>query len=587
MKSYFSALRTGDADAIRSHWSQASLDRPGFEIMHLWIGGTIHISEWSGFLEDAQLTYSLRGVRRGNGYHVIEFEWVPGAGASGTTAASHEMRYYVLREDGRWVLGNPVDVLTQGWTRHEADHLVVFCPPEIDIAEHLVEIGALDVRCGELLDMMDLELDRKIEYYKVGSPHQCGEIVCFPPANGYAVIQLTNDTGAPRWFEIALSTSFNNAHEVMHVLASKARMPYVNAAFCEGLAVACGGTTFQTPDMALVKTKSVMGTSAYVPITSLMTMPDAEFLRASYITYQEAGAFVRFLIDEFGIDRVRRFYDETVALGDSNEAALLVFGHSLDNLETMLHDYLEDIELLAVGTAIPDGAREVFVMEDPAGDDLGDGDYTYPTDGRFRRGSFDLREFAVLKDTNRVYFRLRLGMLIAPVVGVTGERFMPGCVIAMKRGDDGQQHLTRTCHGVGFEGGEGFDVKVAAGFGVCVTDSLGKLVSTSGDISQSILKMDSSAIEFSLPISIVGDPDEAWSYFVGVGLVTDRAMDFFGGPVPVLMRGGPLIGGGNFQYGNPAFIDVLLPPDVDQAGLLSAYDPPSHRLAMVPLIKTP
>jgi hypothetical protein len=587
MESYVAALRSGDLSEIRSHWSRDSLERPGFETMHLWVGATIHITQWAEFLEDSRMTYSIRQVRSEDGYHVIEFDWVPEANArEPSQSASHGMRYYVIPEDGDWLLTNPIDVLTRGWNQHEGEHLVVYCPAEIDIAKHLAEIDFVDTQCGKMLDALDLSLERKIEYYKVASPHQCGELVCFPPANGYAAIQLTNDATIPQWFDLVVSTSFDNAHEVMHVLASKAKIPYVSAAFCEGLAVAYGGTTLQTPDLALTKTKTLVGTPAYVPLASLLTMPDADFLRASYVTYQEAGAFVRFLIDTFGIAKVRRLYDEIVATDDVSGAARGICGCAIDTLETMLHAYLEAVEVLDVDTTIPDESQLVFVMADPAGDDRGDGDYTYPSDDRFCEGAFDLREFAVLRDSDRVYFRLGLASLIEPV-GYTsgGERFMPGAVIAMKRGDEAEGHLTRSCHGIEFEEAGGFDLKVAVGFGVCIADSFGKVVSTTGDISERILKKDSSSMEFSVPIATIGEPDGTWSYFVGIGLMSDRAMDFFGGPVPVVMESSTLIGGGNARHGNPAFIDVLLPPNVDQTRLLSAYDAVSGRLASVPMVR--
>ena len=542
MKSYVAALKSGDASEIRKHWSRNSLDRAGFETMHLWVGATIHITQWAEFLEDSRMAYRIRDIRREAGYYVIEFDWVPEATTSEPSqSASHEMRYYVIREDGKWLLGNPIDVVTRGWNKHEGEHLVVYCPAEIDIAKHLAEIDFVDTQCGKMLDALDLRLEEKIEYYKVDSPHRCGELVCFPPANGYAAIQLTNDTDIPPWFDLVVSTSFDNAHEVMHVLASKADIPYVSAAFCEGLAVAYGGTTYQAPDLALVKTKTLMGRPMYVPLTSLLTMPDGDFLRASYVTYQEAGAFVRFLIDTFGIAKVREFYDEIVATDDVCEAARKTYGCPIDTLEARLHAYLAAVEVLDVDTIIPDETQPVFVMEDPAGDDRGDGDYTYPSDDRFCEGAFDLREFAVLRDSSRVYFRLNLTSLIEPISYTDGgEKFLPGGVIAIKTGGEAERYLTRSCHGVEFEEGGGFDVKVAVGFGVCITDSFGKVVSTAGDISEQILKIDSSTMEFSVPIRTIGEPDDTWSYFVGIGLMSDRAMDFFGGPVPVVMDGVPL-----------------------------------------------
>jgi hypothetical protein len=587
MESYVAALKSGDASTIRNHWSRNSLDRPGFETMHLWVGATLHITQWAEFLEDSRMTYRIRQVRSEDDYHVIEFDWVTEVSTSEPLrSASHEMRYYVIREEGNWLLGNPIDVVTRGWNEYQGEHLVVCYPAEIDIGKHLAEINLVDTQCGKMLDALDLRLEGKIEYYKADSPHQCGELVCFPPANGYAAIQLTNDPDIARWFDLVVSTSFDNSHEVMHVLASKADMPYVSAALCEGLAVACGGTTFQAPDLALAKTKTLLGRPAYVPLASLLTMPDADFLRASYITYQEAGAFVRFLIDTFGIAKVRQFYNEIVATDDVSGASWKIYGCPIDTLETMLHAYLEAVEVPDVGTTIPAESQLIFLMRDPAGDDRGDGDYTYPSDDRFCEGAFDLREFAVLRDSNRVYFRLNLTRLIEPVSYTRGgERFLPGGVIAIKKGDEAERHMTKSCHGIQFEEGDGFDIKVAVGFGICITDSFGKVVSTTGDISEQMLNIASSSMEFSVPISTIGEPDDTWSYFVGIGLMSDRAMDFFGGPVPAVMESGTVIGGGNARHGNPAFIDVLLPPNVDQARLLSAYDAASDRLAVVPMVR--
>lgn len=587
MNSYVAALRSGDTSQIRNHWSRTSLERDGFETMHLWVGATIHITQWAEFLEDSRMTYRIRQVRSEDDYHVIEFDWVPPAGTSGPSqSASHEMRYYVIWEEGKWVLGNPIDVLTRDWKRHEVEHLVFYYPAEVDIEMHLDEIHFVDVHCGKMLKALNLKIEQKIEYYKAESPRQCGELVSYPPANGYAAIQLTSDPDVPSWFDLVASTRFDNAHEVMHVLASKAGIPYVSAAFCEGLAVAYGGTTYQAPELAPVKTKTLIDGPAYVPLAVLLTMPDADFLRASYITYQESGAFVRFLIDTFGIARVRDFYNDIVATGDVNGAAQEAYGCPLDSLETLLRAYLDGVESLNVGTTVPAGAQLVFSMEDPAGDDRGDGDYVYPADDRFCKGAFDLRGFTVLKDSSRVYFRLSLGDLIEPVSYTGGgERFVPGGVVAIKKGNRAHRHLKRVCHGIQFKEGDGFDVKLAAGFGVCITDGFGKVITTSGDISDRLLKASDNVMEFSVPMTAIGEPDETWSYFVGIGLMSDRAMDFFGGPLPAVATSNILISGGNAGHGNPAFIDVLLPPDIDQSRLLGAYDGASGRLAVVPMIE--
>ena len=58
---------------------------------------------------------------------------------------------------------------------------------------------------------------------------------------------------------------------------------------------------------------------------------------------------------------------------------------------------------LICATASPLLAQEV-VFKDPKGDDDGPGGYTYPTNAAYKRGSFDLVEFRVRQDGDRLVF---------------------------------------------------------------------------------------------------------------------------------------------------------------------------------------
>jgi hypothetical protein len=576
MRSYVAALRSGDVEEIRRHWSRESLARDGFETMHLWVGGTIHITQWSDFLRDSGTDYEIKGVRSGNGYNVIDFEWVD--------EARHEMHYYVIRDDDEWVLGNPIDVLTREWDRYETEHLVFRYSDHVDINLHMDEIERMDLECRKMLDALEIELDGRIEFFKVVSPEECGKLVCFPPANGYAVVQKSDRPNDPPWFNVAVSTSFNNPHEIMHVLTAIAGIPYVSAAFCEGYAVAFGGTTYQNPEFAMVQARNLMGEPSFIRLKTLLTMEDPDFLRSSYITYQEAGSFVRFAIDRFGIAKLRQVCDELVMgteLGDAFEKS---YGLNVAELEAGWREHLFNLDAFDIGTSVAGGAETVFAMTDPSDDDTGDGDYTYPGEGLFAGGAFDLRAFEVLRDSARVYFRVKMGRVIDPVTYHSGdERFAPGVVIAIKRGETGPHRLQPICHEVEFEQGLGYDIKLSAGFGVSLSDSFGKVFYASGDLSGEMLKRDENTLEFSLPVAMIGEPQSDWRYFVGVGLVSDRTMNFFGGPLPVFKEHTVLISGGDFSHGNPAFIDILLPEETDQEAVLGAYDAARGIRAVVPM----
>ncbi len=96
---------------------------------------------------------------------------------------------------------------------------------------------------------------------------------------------------------------------------------------------------------------------------------------------------------------------------------------------------------------------------------------------------------------------------------------------------------------------------------------------------------ETSTLEFALPVDILGRPTSRWDYFVGTGLMSDRTMIFLhAGPAPVQREARVFIGGGNYDYGNPAFIDILLPPNIDQARILGNYDDPKNKKAVVPMV---
>ena len=93
----------------------------------------------------------------------------------------------------------------------------------------------------------------------------------------------------------------------------------------------------------------------------------------------------------------------------------------------------------------------LFSMADPVGDDVGDGDYAYPN-ARFREGVFDLTRFEVLKDSSDVCFRFRFRNTMEPVAySPGGERFVPGTVIAIRKGAAGDRTLREFTHGVRFD----------------------------------------------------------------------------------------------------------------------------------------
>jgi len=578
MSSYVSTLKSGDTEAIKEYWSNTSLSRKGFDVMHLWIRGLIHISEWRSFLDSTQYTYHMKEFLEEDGYYVIHGEWEKPKTDS-DPAESHPMPFYLVWENNRWLLINPIDVLTKNWDRYETDNMIFAYPKGINIDEHLQEIELLDEKYQSMCKAMNFSIDDKIEYYKAASPEECGRLLTQPPFNGLAAV--TYQDSIP-WFQIAVSITFYNPHEVMHIIALSSGVPYSNPFFSEGLAVAYGGTTFQTAEYAHNFSKNVLDDTNYVPIERLLTMSNRDFLHSSYITYQESGSFVRYLVDVYGIDKLKDFIYNFDLHGDLNAQSMRVYDSSLDDLEEKWKDFLCDIDLPEIGFSISDTAELVFSMTDPENDDQGDGDYKYPSNERYVKGCFDLTKFEVFKEKDRVSFRIGLQKLIEPVSNRPGgAQFIPATVIAINKGDKNKRHLYKHTNEV--ELTDGYDVKINVGFGVNISNSMGKIFISTNDVYHQMTDPKSNTLTFSLPIELVGEPKDEWKYFVGVGLTNEPIFNFCG-LIPVFKSTPGLISGGNYDYSNPAFIDILLPENIDQSAVLSDYDSHKRELATIKMV---
>ncbi len=567
------ALATGDTLQIKRLWTKRAYARDGFWYLPSWRGTRLHVSDWPRFLE--AFTFRITRIEQADHYAAVDIEWVPQSASGDDPPTEHRpMRYYVVAERGRWVLANPIDVLTEGWLSHETDCFVFHYPKGLAKNGYANDMALMDHECARAVEALAIDLGSKIDFYVARTPTECGALLDQPPAHGYAATTYPYRVDGPGGLPVVTSTSFFHPHEVMHVMQVVAGIPGINAAFSEGFAVAFGGGPVFSPLLALAETRHLLDRPEFIPLRQLLTMSDAEFIHQNYITYFEAGAFVTFLTDRFGVNSLKRLAKATHSPAQLPGAIAGTYGQSLEEMEIGWMDYVAALALPIVGHSIPDRALDVFSMADPWGDDVGDGDYSYPNE-RFAPGVFDLTEFEVLKDSARAYFRLTFREMQRPVTyGLSTERFVPGVVIAINKGPLGERQLRQHAHGVRFEAGSGYDVKLSVGTAVSVSDSHGIVDFTSGPLWHEMADTNTKTISFSLPIAFLGEPTDEWEYFVGVGLATNRTMNFlYGGPTPVYPDHPVYISGGNNPEGrNPAFIDILLPEDIDQTAVLRDYD---------------
>lgn len=491
------------------------------------------------------------------------------------------MPFYLINENDKWLLINPIDVLTKNWNRYETDNIVFFYSNEINIDEHLHEVELLDKKYESMCKTMGFSFKDRIEYYKASSPEECGRLLTQPPFNGLAAVTYEDSIS---WFQIAVSTTFYNPHEVMHVISLSSGIPSSIPVFSEGLAVAYGGTSFQTAEYAHNYSKNILENTNYIPLKKLLTMESSEFLRLSYVTYQESGSFIRYLIDVHGLEKLKKFISNFNESGDLDAQSVKVYNVSLDELEDNWKKYLKNIYVPGIGFSIPRKAELVVSMNDPENDDVGDGDYKYPANEKYLNGCFDLTKFEIFQEIDSVYFRIELQKVIEPVSNRPGgTEFIPTLVIAINKGGENERQLYKYTNSI--ELSDGYDLKINVGFGINISNNLGKIFISTSDLYNKMANLGSNTLTFSLPIELIGEPEDDWKYFVGVGLADEPTFNF-SGLIPVFKNISGLISGGNYNYSNPAYIDILLPEKIDQSKMLSNYDSLERKLALIKMISS-
>ena len=584
LNAYLTALSDSDSTAVKPLWNRSSLRRNGFWIIHNLFHPWGAPSDWRTNVQGGK--FEVQAIDREKDHVVLQVLWVP---PESTGYQPRSMRFHVIRENEQWVFINPIDLFTRDWETYDTEHIRFHYPPQLDIGDYLEEIGYAESECTRALQLFGIRLDQRIDFYRAGSDVECGRLMNFGPVHGYAPIPRSVELTAAWDLWFVASSSFINHHELIHLIAGKAGIPDVNPAITEGLACAFAGAFHSTRDFILNDARNQILQSIQFPLEVLLTMDTRTFLRNNFITYSQAGSFIRYLHDRYGMQQLITWCSLPPTNASIITALEATYQQPLAQLEQEWIEYLLAVQMPEIGTTIPAAADPVFSMSDPAGDDTGDGDYAYPARGDYPEGCFDLRKFEVLKDDTRACFRLEFSTLKTPLVlgsQPNAEQFVVGCIIAIQKGDGPERHRQKFCHGIRFAGTDGYDCKVNVGTGVSLTNNFGETIFASPQMVGDLSKYETNVIEFSIPFSLIGEPLEDWKYFVGTCLMSDRVMNFLGEPLRVY-EDPPIplfISGGNYDLGNPPYMDILLPPAVNQSRLLSTYAADESQLPVVPMV---
>ncbi len=575
---YVAAARVGDRTAVGAVWSKVSVEQTGFwESMHLGIGDMGPFSRLGEFINDYDP--AVTSVRHNADHYIVEFDWLLKETAHDASLARRiPMRHYVVYENHEFLLINPLDALARRWHSHRGDIFRFHFPSVLADGSHLMAMDEMESRSREILSWFGDDLDGEIDIYVTPDGAECGELVLYPPAGAYAC--------PPR--NVIVSTTFVIPHELVHILSAHRGLDiFMNAAFAEGIAVGLGGTATSTARFSLIQAANIADSDLYVPLDELLGSGTEAFMANAQVTYHEAGAFLKFLLDTFGLEKLDELYDGAGSSAELVEHIPAVYGTTIGALETRWLSYLDELDLPKLGRGIPGSAEIVFAQSDESGDDNGGGPLVYPSDDRFTRGSFDLTKFEVLTDGDQVYFRLAFRELGRAVFDeASGYTYSPSVLIAVRRGDAFDRHVQRHCEGASFGSDPGWDLRVDVGVGVIVRDSYMRTVFATGDVRDSISNWDKDTLGFSLPVDVTGIPDETWGFFVSTILTHDHGLGFLRSfPQPVTRLGSRFSFGGGRSERNPPHIDILLPSHMDQAAIMDGHGPRRQGPIVVPLLR--
>jgi len=160
-------------------------------------------------------------------------------------------------------------------------------------------------------------------------------------------------------------------------------------------------------------------------------------------------------------------------------------------------------------------AGEVLaVWEDPAGDDTGDGDYTYPTNPAFGEGGeADLLSFSIEKDDGNLILVFEIRNLVDP--WNVGNR-LTMVAVAIDTEDGGDEELRHNAN-VFLEEPSEYQV-FAAGDVVEVIDEESERVDVGATVRTDIA---AGTIRVSVPIASINGASAEWRFTPAVGLQDD------------------------------------------------------------------
>jgi carbohydrate-binding DOMON domain-containing protein len=238
------------------------------------------------------------------------------------------------------------------------------------------------------------------------------------------------------------------------------------------------------------------------------------------------------------------------------------------------------------GTAI---AEVLATWDDPAGDDTGDGDYTYPTHEAFGEGGeADILSFSIEKENGTISFVFGMRNLVDP--WNVGNR-LTIVAVAIDTEDGGDEELRRNANVLLDEPSE-YQIFAAGGV-VEVFDASSERIDVGATVETDI---ENGIIRISVPIESIDGAAEEWLFTPAAGLQDDYGGGGLGDFREVKEVAEEWRGGGGHDLAiNPNVYDIIVPEPRkilglfggskrEQKEILGASDSDTGRLASLPAL---
>jgi hypothetical protein len=255
------------------------------------------------------LISALEGVRSGDvkvtvTETIYHDDWAQMSVQLTTTNDSVKAFYYLMESEGDWRLVSPLFIHTRNWRRHDTRYFTVHFSDASLINKHaLEELDRFVESVGKYFVLSPLEMERleeeKIDYYL------CTEEET-KKLTGFSTPGMTN-----LQFDAIISRHLPHYHEMIHLLMNYAlkELPlYTLPCLQEGIAVCLGGRWGKSPGVIFHIGHFTLAQEIF-HLEDLLTYDGFHrTVNNPDFSYPLSGIFVKLLVEEFGIERLKLLY---------------------------------------------------------------------------------------------------------------------------------------------------------------------------------------------------------------------------------------------------------------------------------------